>query len=114
MPFLTGVLIGIIVDPEGSAAEREARVRETYRLMSLRDLRDVEFLRLLRLAHSEGLLAELLKVAEYGYRQDGRFHWESGPSSDHRSEWRNRSRLTLSLGRDRSRAAFEWLTRKLS
>jgi hypothetical protein len=51
------------LDPEGTPAEREARLRETYRLMLLRDLRGAEFLRLLRLAHSEGLLAESMQAA---------------------------------------------------
>lgn len=50
-------------DPEGSPEERETKLRETFRLMSVRDLRGAEFLRLLRLAHTEGLLAELMQAA---------------------------------------------------
>jgi len=50
-------------DPEGTPAEREARLRETYRLMLLKDLRGVEFLTLLRLAHTEGRLAESMRAA---------------------------------------------------
>ena len=50
-------------DPEGSPEERAAEVRETFHFMSLADLRGAEFLRLLRLAHTEGLLTELLQAA---------------------------------------------------
>jgi hypothetical protein len=50
-------------DPEGSEEERAARVRETYRLMCVTALRGAEFLRLLRLAQTEGLLAELMQAA---------------------------------------------------
>lgn len=50
--------------PEGATeAERWAQVQEQSRLNDLRDLRGAEFLRLLRLAHSEGLLAELMQDA---------------------------------------------------
>jgi len=52
------------VDPEGSEEDRNARVIETYRLMCVRDLRGAAFLRLLHLAHTEGLLVELMKAAE--------------------------------------------------
>ena len=45
-----------------SLEERKAKIRETSRQMDLIDLRGAEFLRLLRLAHSEGLLPELLQA----------------------------------------------------
>ena len=43
-------------------AERTAELREQIRLFDLRDLRGAEFLRLLNLAHTEGLLAEELSL----------------------------------------------------
>jgi hypothetical protein len=59
------------VDPEGSPAERAARLRETYRLMCVKDLKDVEFRNQLRLAHNEGLLIELMQAAELPLVQGG-------------------------------------------
>jgi hypothetical protein len=44
-----------------SLMEREAEIQEIFRTNDLRDLRGHEFLRLLRLAHTEGLLVELLQ-----------------------------------------------------
>src|SRR5215831_4295725 len=41
--------------------QRKSELRETFRLSDLQDVRGVEFLRLLRLAHSEGLLGEFLQ-----------------------------------------------------
>src|SRR5271163_4033836 len=50
-------------------AERTAELREQIRLFDLRDLRGAEFLRLLNLAHTEGLLAELIQASALGGRQ---------------------------------------------
>jgi hypothetical protein len=53
-------------------AERAAELREQCRLNDLRDLRGPEFLRLVNLAHSEGLLDELIKYSAS--------HHQSSPS----------------------------------
>jgi hypothetical protein len=50
----------------------EPKIREISRLMDLNDLRGVEFLRLLRLAHSGGLLPELLQAGGcLGHQEPG-------------------------------------------
>jgi hypothetical protein len=50
-------------------AERTAELREQCRINDLRDLRGPEFLRLLSLAHSEGLLDELIRDNAFLHHQ---------------------------------------------
>jgi len=64
----------LVAEHEGTLDEDNTRLCETFRLMSLKGLRGAEFLRLLHLARSEGLLTELLQAAgcvegQVGYRR---------------------------------------------
>jgi hypothetical protein len=56
---------------DADALEGRKEIFELVRLMDLRDLRGAEFLRLLRLAHAEGLLTELLQAAGCLVVQEG-------------------------------------------
>jgi hypothetical protein len=63
MEFKTVTVDSGSIDPDGTESERRAEIRADYRLMCLQDLRGAEFLGLLHLAHTEGLLAELMQAA---------------------------------------------------
>lgn len=100
-------------DPEGTPEERAEKVRNEFHFMSLADLRGAEFLRLLRLAHDEGLLAELMRVAGCEDRQEGCLvHRHLEGSICHQSERIAQPIPSLSAGRRDWLSAFVWLRPK--
>jgi hypothetical protein len=101
------------VDPEGSPDERAARLRETYRLMCVKDLKDVEFRNQLRLAHSEGLLIELMQAAELPLVQGGYLgHKHSEESARLKAGLNILSIRSPASDRGYLLSAFEWLSLK--
>lgn len=95
-----------MLDLEDSDEERAARLRETYRLMSLQDLRGAEFLRLLYLAHTEGLLAELMQAAGCCSRPMAYLRYASVALGSDLIRSRSQSIRMICLGFHRLRDAF--------